>query len=127
MENKVENKMENKIYKVTVDCGDGRVNEIEGDGIIAIALTQEDNGGTRVEVNIEGGHSVKTLVCAIKSMRKGFREIWDRANMIVIDEKIGEMLCKLLGDKEPTEAPDEEQTETPTEEQAEAEGNYGHV
>lgn len=112
----MENKVENKIYKVTVDCGDGKAREISGAGIIAIALTQRDNGGVDVQTNIEGMHSTSTIASAIKNMQKIFGARWDRADTFVMIEQLAD---RMLGNNEQTEAPDEEQ--------AEAEGNYGHV
>lgn len=112
----MENKMENKIYKVTVDCGDGEAREISGAGIIAIALTQGDDGDVDGQTNIVGMHSTNTIASAIKSMQKIFGAQWDRANTFVMMEQLAD---RMLGNNEQTEAPDEEQ--------AEAEGNYGHV
>lgn len=39
MENKAENRTENKIYKATLDFGGGREHEISGESIMVFGLT----------------------------------------------------------------------------------------
>lgn len=65
--------MENKIGKVTVDFGDGRVNEVSGESIIAIGLTNTSDH-VKVECNVEGVFSANMLIAAIRSMRNIFKE-----------------------------------------------------
>lgn len=108
----MESKAENKIIKARIDCGDGKVNEIEGEGIIAIALTKED-GGVNVQGNIEGMHSIKTLVSAIKYMQKVFGATWDRAEEIAFKQMIDEMIREVFDDKGQAEASTESQTRQP--------------
>lgn len=111
----MENSTENRICRATIDCGDGRANEIEGEGIIAIALTEE-NDGVRVESNIEGMHGVNTLTAAIRSMRGAFGETWDRANMIAAMERMfGKNFSAMRGNAEQPEG------------QTKAEGEQNHA
>lgn len=94
--------MENKIIKLTVEY-DGEVKQIEGEGIIAVALTQNKDN---VEVTscVLGVHGTNTIAAAIGALSKVFGERWTTANALVALEK-------LYGDAEQPEEQPEEQTE----------------
>lgn len=112
--------MENKIGKVTVDFGDGRVNEVSGESIIAIGLTQAGDH-VEVECNVEGGFSANMLIAVIRSMRDTFKDEWTKAMAYT---SMVNIFSKMLADEEQPEEQPEEPTEEPTGEPAAEGGNH---
>lgn len=92
--------MENKTLKASVERANGEVAEITGEGIIAIGLTEED-GGVRVQSDVEGMFSTRMIASAIRSMEGTFGEKWAKALAIVT-------ILKGIKGEEPEEDPIEE-------------------
>lgn len=109
MENKADNRTENKIGKVTVDFVDGGVKEVSGESIILISLTDEGDL-VNVECLVEGGFSVDMIIGVIRSMQDIFKDKWTKAMACT---RMVDIFGKMFADEEQHGEPNKEPTGEP--------------